>query len=421
MKSTYSRRYRRHPSRSREGTMFKKDSNQEQTFFSAPTHESFFKPNVIIQRKCAECEAEDKKVNRMTTTEEEKKVQRNTDHKEKEEEKQVHKKGNRDEEEKKVQRTTDHKEKEEEKKIQKKGNRDEEEKKVNPKKETSSVSGHAPVSTYISSLHSKGNALPLGAQYFFSKRMGGDFSGVKIHAGTEAERSAEEINARAYTVDNHIVFNKGRYDPATGEGKKLLAHELAHVMQNDNGGLINRKVSMPQQEEEKAFTLSGSSASVKNKSVMGNCSGVNVQGRTDFNPLPSTFSVQGGTSRPATSCETCSPPDCITANGIIVSVFRSNPVVTLPPVPGGLTPCETNAVRTFINTTLRNHEQEHVRAFRTYDGQIRTPLNYRGCRSGLQAYVQAIHDGIDTQRSSSAIAQSDALDPFVRAIPCNCP
>ncbi len=78
MKTSVSRRYRRSPSQLREGRMFKKDMQQEQTFFGAPSHESFFKPNGAIQRKCAHCEAEDKKAHRMAADkEEEKKIQKN--------------------------------------------------------------------------------------------------------------------------------------------------------------------------------------------------------------------------------------------------------------------------------------------------------------------------------------------------------
>jgi hypothetical protein len=221
MKLIYSRRYRRSPSQSREGRMFKKDMQQEQAFFSTPSNQSFFKPNAALQRKCAECEAEDKKMNRMSAPGEE--------------EKKMHKK----EEDKELHRSTDSKEKEEEKKMQRKGNKDEEEKKVHLKEATSSVPGKSSVSTYISSLHSKGEALPSEAQHFFGERMGSDFSGVKIHTGTEAEQSAKEVNAKAYTVDNHIIFNKGQYDPGTDEGKKLLAHELTHTLQQSGG--IKRK------------------------------------------------------------------------------------------------------------------------------------------------------------------------------------
>ncbi len=65
---------------------------------------------------------------------------------------------------------------------------------------------------YLNNLHGKGTALPQQAQEFFGDRMGQDFSGVKIHTGTEAAQSASAINAQAYAYENHIVFNEGKYN-----------------------------------------------------------------------------------------------------------------------------------------------------------------------------------------------------------------
>ncbi len=78
----------------------------------------------------------------------------------------------------------------------------------------------------------KAVSLPKYAQHFFSQRIGYDFSNVKIHNDQEAAESAKDVNAKAYTIGNHIVFNKGQYNTESAEGKKLMAHELAHVMQN---------------------------------------------------------------------------------------------------------------------------------------------------------------------------------------------
>ncbi len=62
-------------------------------------------------------------------------------------------------------------------------------------------------------------------------RFGYDFSRVKIHDNEIAARSAKSVNVRAYTSGNNIVFDEGQYKPATYTGKKLLAHELTHVVQ----------------------------------------------------------------------------------------------------------------------------------------------------------------------------------------------
>jgi outer membrane protein OmpA-like peptidoglycan-associated protein len=62
-------------------------------------------------------------------------------------------------------------------------------------------------------------------------RFGHDFSRVRVHTGTEAAQAAAALNARAYTVGPAIVFGAGEYAPATAAGRQLLAHELAHTIQ----------------------------------------------------------------------------------------------------------------------------------------------------------------------------------------------
>jgi soluble lytic murein transglycosylase-like protein len=66
-------------------------------------------------------------------------------------------------------------------------------------------------------------------------RFGHDFSDVRIHAGARANESAREAGAAAYTIGRDIVFGAGRYASGTPAGRRLLAHELAHVVQQDMG------------------------------------------------------------------------------------------------------------------------------------------------------------------------------------------
>lgn len=75
---------------------------------------------------------------------------------------------------------------------------------------------------------------------YFEPRFGADFSGVKVHTDSNASRMAESIDSRAFTKDNNIVFSKGEYQPGTSEGNKLIAHELAHVVQQNPHG-VSRK------------------------------------------------------------------------------------------------------------------------------------------------------------------------------------
>jgi len=78
---------------------------------------------------------------------------------------------------------------------------------------------------------------PLGAddRAYFESRLGHDFSRVRVHTGEPAEASAKAVHANAYTVGRDIVFAAARYAPHTPEGRRLLAHELVHVVQQTGG------------------------------------------------------------------------------------------------------------------------------------------------------------------------------------------
>ena len=65
-------------------------------------------------------------------------------------------------------------------------------------------------------------------------RFGHDFGEVRIHTDAQAAQSAEAVNALAYTVGQNVVFAKGQYQPRTWAGRRLLAHELTHVLQQRN-------------------------------------------------------------------------------------------------------------------------------------------------------------------------------------------
>ncbi len=81
-----------------------------------------------------------------------------------------------------------------------------------------------------------GRRLGPDSRRFFESRLGGDFSGVRVHSGEGATASAAGLGANAYTAGQDIVFGQGQYAPGTPRGRRLLAHELTHVMQQSGGG-----------------------------------------------------------------------------------------------------------------------------------------------------------------------------------------
>lgn len=99
-------------------------------------------------------------------------------------------------------------------------------------------------------LRSAGRSLEPSTRVFMEERFGHDFSKVRVHSDPLAAHSASAINARAYTVGSQIVFGAGRYDNASVEGRRLLAHELAHVVQQSRSDL-------PSIEPASANTTSG--------------------------------------------------------------------------------------------------------------------------------------------------------------------
>ena len=82
-------------------------------------------------------------------------------------------------------------------------------------------------------LHDLGSGQPMDAasRMFFENRFGLHFGQVRVHTGKEAEGSAEALNARAHTCGARVVFGSGAYNPSTNSGKKLIAHELTHIVQ----------------------------------------------------------------------------------------------------------------------------------------------------------------------------------------------
>ncbi len=83
----------------------------------------------------------------------------------------------------------------------------------------------------IQSQQRGGHRLPGTTRNFFEPRLGADFSGVRVHTDAEASGAARELKAQAFTVDRDIFFGTGRYAPDSSAGKRLLAHELTHVVQ----------------------------------------------------------------------------------------------------------------------------------------------------------------------------------------------
>ncbi|WP_394295135.1 eCIS core domain-containing protein [Halovivax asiaticus] len=84
---------------------------------------------------------------------------------------------------------------------------------------------------------SPGRSLDPSIQRTMEARMGDSLGDVRVHTGPKAAAACEAINARAFTVGNHVAFGAGEYDPESEDGQHVIAHELAHVRQQTGGAV----------------------------------------------------------------------------------------------------------------------------------------------------------------------------------------
>ncbi len=99
----------------------------------------------------------------------------------------------------------------------------------------SQATGTEALGTVHDVLRTPGQPLDAAARSYFEPRFGQDFSGVRIHTDSAADKSAQTLGAQAYTVGRDLVFAPQSYAPHSPQGRRLLAHELAHVVQQGDG------------------------------------------------------------------------------------------------------------------------------------------------------------------------------------------
>jgi len=112
-------------------------------------------------------------------------------------------------------------------------------------------------------LRSSGRGLEPAVRSEMEARLGHDFSRVRVHADTRAADSARAVAARAYTVGSDLVFARGAYAPSSDDGRRLLAHELTHVVQQHGAGPGGSDLAVEpastQHEQEAEHVASGHS------------------------------------------------------------------------------------------------------------------------------------------------------------------
>ncbi|MDH4474745.1 MAG: DUF4157 domain-containing protein [Fluviicola sp.] len=154
---------------------------------------------------------------------------------------------------------------------------------------------------------SKGSGSPLsgGVKQEMESGFGADFSGVKIHTDDRAASMSKEIGAQAFTNKGDIYFNQGKFNPATTQGKTLLAHELTHTIQQGAAG--EKKESTPATTEK---TAAGENKTADNEAAKPeqSAAGTSTDKATGKPAVDAPASVAGSMTAPSVPTATATKP-----------------------------------------------------------------------------------------------------------------
>jgi hypothetical protein len=256
-------------------------------------------------------------------------------------------------------------------------------------------------------LASPGRPLEASARAYMEPRFGHDFSQVRVHTDAIADKSARTVNALAYTVGRNVVFQAGRFASHTESGRKLLAHELTHVIQQDHQtpGLQRQLfvgASTDEHEREAERTAAVVARGGDNRTVRASSSGLGLLRRAegsqeecltgcenDFGRCLASNMTPGGVfclAHRSTCMSNCAPPPPPAPTAETAPAPEPRNDQKCEEFPGGSTDCEvspttgtpTGKVVSRIDETnpctrpcVEAHEAVHVKQFKTLCPQLR--------------------------------------------------
>jgi Domain of unknown function (DUF4157) len=152
------------------------------------------------------------------------------------------------------------------------------------------VGGASQVASNFASRLGAGAPLDAASRAYFEPRFGHDFSQVRVHHDARAADSARAVHALAYTVGHDVVFGAGQHSPGTTAGRRLLAHELTHVVQQDreytdDSGVMQRSPLECSQRFPQTLQLYGGIEGVATRTLILHTGGVDPTTVNNFQTL----------------------------------------------------------------------------------------------------------------------------------------
>jgi hypothetical protein len=303
--------------------------------------------------------------------------------------------------------------------------------------------------------------------------------------GPEADALADALDALAFTSGQDVFFSQDAPAPESPEGRHLLAHEIAHTVQQAAGpvdgapalggvllsnpadrfeqaaeaaaeALTAHQNSMPQdsvsQTGERGWNASGSGPSplrrsgratafvqrqpevggeavpLEEEGDAGGAIEINEEGVTNVDYQAPSFTTKNEKVKPPKPPPGTKPEDdLVDVTATAVAKYKAKITVDLPKPPDGLSACQRKRVQEAIDQKLAPHEQQHVAAFKLYDGVYEEAFELTGIpraqvTAALTAKAQEIADAEGARRKQVAQDKSDALDkpPFVVNVDLDC-
>jgi hypothetical protein len=247
---------------------------------------------------------------------------------------------------------------------------------------------------------SSGEALPDDVRGRFEGAIGEDLSGVRVHTGNESADAAEAVGARAYTVGQDIHFSAGAFAPSDPAGLHLLAHEVAHTVQ--------QRGSTPARQSKLEVSTPGDPAEVEaeraaDSIVAGAASSIgDATARVHRDTPPAADPQPTATPTPAVDPASTNPP-ATTPPGPAATT-PPGPAATTPPGPGASTPA--SATDETVNATWKvNWDRKQTGA------AVNTPSNARTGQDAASGRMNVSPEGVD----STGKAIPPKLFPWVNA------
>jgi hypothetical protein len=256
----------------------------------------------------------------------------------------------------------------------------------------------------IKQMQGSGAAMPSEERSFFEKRMGYDFGQVRIHTDSNSVQACRDLRAVAFTFGSNIAFNQGAYQPGTGGGRKLLAHELVHVVQQGSAGIRRKKklgVGLRREENTNVRQRDGSTTLRRDDgptTVTAKKQGKLKSGPT-YNPSGAITPTTSG-DRKSASFDFTAEFENDPSNGIYASCCEVRQYIkwrnTTPPNHAGFQPASSYAADTWYEDRDANNKRYGHRSGPYSDPQdFDQYLNAEGNRDQANG---AIYRGNDNPR-----------------------